>query len=136
MTAATFTLRRSLRGKTLKAWRNAHKLSAAALARELGVSRQYVKSIEGGSLAASQKFIKKFDALRAEWGEGTVKEEAPKLINLVCKFDLPNSFEILAKPRRCKGCHKYFVPIVPTQRMHNTAECRRNARKNARKKRK
>ena len=66
---ATFTLKRHLGGKTLKAWRKAHNLSAHDLALELGVSRSYIKSIEGGSLEASQKIIQRFDVLRTNRGE-------------------------------------------------------------------
>ena len=135
MQPATFTLKRSLSGKTRKAWRTTHNLSAHALAIELGVSRQYVKSIEGGSLAASQKFIQKFEALRAQLGEKIAPRNAPKPIRIVTKFDLPASFEILSKPRRCQGCRKYFIPVTPNQKRHNTDACRRAARPRLDKKR-
>lgn len=134
MQPATFTLRRALSGKTLKAWRNAHNLSAHELAIELGVTRQYIKSIEGGSLAASQKLILKFNALRERMGEGKAPDTMPKPVNIVSRFELPASFEILAKPRRCKGCRKYFIPVTPNQKMHNTEACRRLARRKGKRK--
>lgn len=126
---ATFTFKRTLSGKTLKAWRNAQGYTAQALASELGVSRQYVKSIEGGSLEASQKFIRKFDSLRAQLGDGTAQSREPKAIILRSVYQLPTSLEILAKPRRCPGCCKWFVPVTPNQRMHTNERCKRAARK-------
>lgn len=129
MTTATFTLQRVLSGKTLKRWRKQHNLTAHALAIELGISRQYVKSIEGGSLEASQKVIQRFDELRARWGEGDAREPSPQTIHVVCRFELPNTIEILAKPQRCKGCKKFFIPITPNQKMHNSEQCRRTARR-------
>ena len=128
MQLATFTIRRSLSGKTLKAWRKAHNLSAHALAVELGVSRQYIKSIEGGSLSASQKFTHRFDELREQFGERVVSAE-PQAVTISTKFNLPASFEILSKPRRCQGCRKYFIPVTPNQKRHNTDTCRRAARR-------
>lgn len=129
MQPATFTLRRVLSGKTLKAWRKTHHLTAHQLAMELGVSRSYIKSIEGGSLAASQKLIRKFEELRAQKGECITAQPEAKPVSIIARFELPASFEILAKPRRCKGCLKYFIPITPNQRTHNTAACQRTARR-------
>lgn len=131
---AHFVLKRFLSGKTLKKFRNAHNLSARELGLELGVSRAYIKQIEGGSKSASQKLIKRFDALRATMGEGTTapaQEDTPRTVTVVSRFELPAHFEILAKPKRCKTCKKNFVPRTPQQKF-----CSRPCAKLAEQKRK
>ena len=139
------TLRRFLRGEEVRAFRKAHRLSANELAKHLikdsskgtTFSRAYVKRVESGGLRASPRFVKAFDELRATLTATPMSE--PRTLHAIIHYQVPDEVqevEILSPFVRCKGCRKYFVPIVPTQRMHNTAECRRNARKNARKKRK
>lgn len=110
-------LKRFLTGKTLKTWRKAHGYSAHALAVALGVSRSYIKSIEGGSLPASQKLIARFDALREKLGEGSAPTpETETARRVVSRHKLPASFEILARPVKCKTCHAYFIGRTPQQK--------------------
>ena len=80
--AIEIKLKKNLSGKTLKTWRIAHGYSAHALAVELGVSRSYIKSIEGGSLAASQKLIARFAELRERIGDTTApaQEDTPRTV--------------------------------------------------------
>lgn len=128
-------LPRNLNGKTVKAWRTEKKMSADNLAQRLGCSRSYVKHIEGGSLAASQKFIAKFNALRAELNGHEPEPEPVRPRTVKSAFELPKSFEILARAVRCKGCRKWFIPVTPNQKMHTRAACRRLARRRDRTKR-
>lgn len=114
---APIVLKRFLSGRTLKTWRKAHGYSAQALAVELGVTRSYIKSIEGGSLAASQKVIERFNALRAKLGEGNATpahDDEPRRV--ISKYALPASFEILARPVKCKTCKHHFIPRTPAQK--------------------
>lgn len=125
--AVEIRLKRFLSGRTLKEFRKAHGYSAHALAVELGVSRSYIKSIEGGSLAASQKLIARFNELRDRIGEGSAPEsETPRTVT--SKYHLPQTFEILAKPTRCKVCKKFFVGHTPAQK-YCSPTCAKLARK-------
>ena len=122
-------LKRFLSGRTLKEWRKAHGYSAHALAVELGISRAYVKSIEGGSLPASQKVIARFDALRERAGENVAPPvESEPLRKVISKYKLPASFEILAKPKRCAHCRAYFIGRTPQQKFCGT-RCAKLGRK-------
>lgn len=127
-------LKRFLSGKTLKAWRKEHGYSAQALAVELGVTRSYIKSIEGGSLAASQKVIERFNALRAKLGAGSATpaqhDDEPRRV--ISKYALPASFEILARPVKCKTCKHHFIPRTPAQK-YCGARCAKLGRKAQRK---
>jgi len=129
--AIEIKLKKNLSGKTLKTWRIAHGYSAHALAVELGVSRSYIKSIEGGSLAASQKLIARFAELRERIGDTTApaQEDTPRTVT--SKHQLPQAFVILAKPKRCKTCKTFFVPRTPQQKF-----CSRTCAKLAEQKRK
>ena len=137
--AVEIRVKRFLSGRTLKAWRKEHGYSAHALAVELGISRAYVKSIEGGSLPASQKVIARFYALREQMGEGSApaQEETPRRV--ISKYALPQSFEILARPVKCKTCHAFFIPRTPQQkfcgercaRLGRKAQRTKHARKSA-----
>lgn len=133
---AHFVLKRFLSGKTLKQWRKEHGYSAQALAVELGVSRAYIKSIEGGSLPASQKLIERFNALREKLGEGGASPaqdvETPRRV--ISRYALPQSFEILARPVKCKTCHAFFVGRTPKQK-YCGARCAKLGRKAQRTKR-
>jgi len=131
-------LKRFLSGRTLKEWRKAHGYSAHALAVELGISRAYVKSIEGGSLPASQKVIARFDALRERAGENVAPPvESEPLRKVISKYKLPASFEILAKPKRCAHCRAYFIGRTPQQKFCGTrcAKLGRKAQAQAKRKR-
>lgn len=114
--AVKIRVKRFLSGRTLKNWRKAHNYSAHALAVELGISRAYVKSIEGGSLPASQKVIARFDALRAATGEGSAAPVETETARVISKYKLPASFEILAKPKRCAHCRAHFIGRTPQQK--------------------
>ncbi len=115
--AVEIRVKRFLSGRTLKDWRKAHHYSAHALAVELGVSRAYVKQIEGGSKPASQKLIQRFNALRETLGEGSAPQpETETARRVVSKYKLPQSFEILARPVKCKVCHAYFIGRAPQQK--------------------
>lgn len=114
--AVEIRVKRFLSGKTLKAWRKEHGYSAHALGVELGVSRAYIKQIEGGSKPASQKLIERFHALRETLGERSAPQPETETARVVSKYKLPASFEILAKPKRCATCRAYFVGRTPQQK--------------------
>lgn len=126
MQTSSITLRQRLSGRTLKEWRKAHGLSATQMGRRLNCSRSYVKSIEGGSLAASQKIIQRFNELRAEMGEGAPVVEPPPTLKVTSKYKLPAAFVILSKPRRCP-CGVWFIPRTANQKRH-AAGCRKPKR--------
>jgi len=127
--AVEIRVKRFLSGRTLKAWRKEHGYSAHALAVELGISRAYVKSIEGGSLPASQKVIARFHALRETLGEGSAPQpETRETARVISKYKLPASFEILARPVKCKTCHAFFIGRTPAQK-YCGARCAKLGRK-------
>lgn len=115
-------LQARLSGRTLKEWRKSHGYSATQAGRVLNCTRSYIKSIEGGSLAASQKFIQRFNEQRAGDGEIPPLAEAPEPLKVHCRYKLPASFKILAKPRHCK-CGLWFIPRTPNQK-----QCGQHAR--------
>lgn len=111
----------------VKRFRKRVGLSASKFAQELGgYSRSYVKSIEGGSLPITQRFAGKFFAFVAS----DKARERGGLV-LVSKHGLPRRgvLEILNAPRRCDGCGKWFVPVMPRQKRHNLKSCRTSARR-------
>ena len=124
-----------LSGRTVKNWRNEKKLSAARLGQMLGYSRSYIKAIEGGSLPVSAKFASKFRELQKTENGQTFEPEPPKPCTIITHYDLPTSFEILAKPVRCKGCGKWIIPRSPNQKTHVTRACQRKADREARRRR-
>lgn len=114
----TIILPRRLSGRDLKNWRLAHGYSAKQLGTKLNVSRSYVKSIEGGSLPASQKLIERFETLRQETnGSADLPIPEPPHV-IITRHRLPERLEIAAKPRKCRErkCKVWFVPVVPSQR--------------------
>lgn len=114
--AVEIRVKRFLSGRTLKAWRKEHGYSAHALAVELGVSRAYIKQIEGGSKPASQKLIERFHALRETLGAGSAPPPETEPPRVISKYKLPASFEILARPVKCKTCRAYFIGRTPQQK--------------------
>ena len=124
-----------LSGRTVKAWRNEKKLSASKLGQALGYSRSYIKAIEGGSLPVSAKFATKFRELQQSINGHAFEPEPPKPCSVITHYELPSSFEILAKPVRCKGCGKWIIPRFPNQKTHATKVCRRKAERKARRRR-
>lgn len=121
-----------LSGRTVKAWRAEKKLSAEKLGQMLGYSRSYIKAIEGGSLPVSKQFAAKFRDLRQATNGTPFEAEPPKPIQIVTRFELPMMIEILSKPVRCKGCHKWIIPRTPNQKTHAVRACKRLARKRRR----
>src|SRR5581483_3818615 len=130
-------LTRFLRGVEVRAFRKTHRLSANELAKHLlkdadkgtSFSRAYVKRVESGGLRASPRFVHAFDELKATFTGTPIVEPQP--LTLVVHYAMPEDvqeLEILSKPRRCLGCRKWFVPVTPNQRIHNSDSCRRAAR--------
>lgn len=119
--------KRFLSGQKVKNWRLAHKWSAEKLAGELAYGRSYIKSIEGGSLPASQKFIERFQELITRTTGRTFPTDTPEVTARV-RFKLPKSFEIQAKPVRCRKCRKWFVPHT-TQQIFCSDTCRKSFRR-------
>ena len=105
--------------------------STRRMAERLGISRPHLKRIESGTRTPSEMFAVHFKNLEQELFDYSrqQQERSKELVTLVSKFKLPARIEILAEPRRCAGCKKYFIPITPNQKMHNSEQCRRAARR-------
>ena len=98
--------------RQVKQFRHAQEWSATELGRELGgYSRSYVKSIEGGSLPTTPRFVKRFDELRRR-----IIGERVRSRDYVSRWTLPKRLIIASKPRKCAVCHWYFTPRVPNQK--------------------
>ena len=129
----TLRVKKHLSGETVKSWRKAHGWSAQKLATDLGgYGRSYIKSIEGGSLPASQKFIERFNELRVMMGERKAEHPHDKetTAQVVAAFALPKSFEIKARPVRCAACRAYFIPRT-VQQIFCGPRCAKRGRKQA-----
>lgn len=110
-------------GARVKAFREAQGLSAIALAIELGHTRGYIKSIEGGSLQASSKFKAKFRALERR----TYRKE---FVNgaITSRYALPKELIIYIKPRRCVVCKRWMI-APSNQTTCDRETCKREARR-------
>jgi transcriptional regulator with XRE-family HTH domain len=100
----------------IKSWRKAKGLSATQLAGELGYSRGYIKSVEGGSLPITPKFASKFLELDARWNGAEPKDGAPRSSVVTSRYKLPAELTIDARPRRCRECRQWFVFAWANQR--------------------
>ena len=109
---------RSLTPRAVKKFRKEQGWSAEDLGHEMGLgidsqsyTRSYIKSIEGGSLPITERFAARFFLLRESVMGGRVHAK-----QITSPFFLPRSFEILARPKKCRVCGKWKVFRVPWQK--------------------
>lgn len=85
--------------------------SATAMGRALGISRSYVKHIEGGSLPIRQRVARAFADLQARFA-GKPSQRDPVIIS---RFAMPAEVRLLAKPRKCRGHRRWHIFRTPYQ---------------------
>jgi transcriptional regulator with XRE-family HTH domain len=102
--------------------------SARVFGQRLGISRSYVKKIEGGSLAPSRRVEEKFRELQSSIrGVPVIHERV-----ILSRFKIPDQVRLLSSPRRCRG-HKRWMIFRTPQQVYCSKECERLWRRENRK---
>lgn len=98
--------------RQIKSFRKRQGWSAYELARELGgLSRSYIKHLEGGSVRINNRFISRFRALRARVIGSQIHDR-----EIVTTYRLPRRLVITVKPKRCDVCRWWFIPVSSRQK--------------------
>ena len=111
----------ALNGKYIKKWRKARHLSARDLGLALGYrGRDNVSKIENGWIPLSQKFAARFTTFACQVQAREYRER-----KIESRYALPKKIKILARPRRCAICRKWFIFPNATDRVCPNRACRR-----------
>lgn len=101
-----------------------------------GYSRNYISMIERGKVPLTERFEQKFYRVREVLRANAQAAGAPSAVELELVSAHPlkmKRLEILARPRKCDGCGRWFVPVQSGQKRHNDKRCHaRAARKRRR----
>lgn len=103
---------RPLTRRQIKSFRKRQGWSAYELGCELGgLSRSYIKHLEGGSVRINERFAIRFRALRARVIGKQIHDR-----EILTSYRLPRRIVIAAKPKRCDVCRWWFIPVTPRQK--------------------
>ncbi len=123
----------------IRAWRESVGWSASYLARELGVSRSYVKHLESSKKPwlIRPRIAKRLSELMATITP-KVRLEIPRQVVIVTRHALPAKVFLYVRPRKCRGHNRASVmaanQVYCGASVRQRGECRRAWKRRERKK--